>query len=79
VVHDPLDSVALTKLGLVDVVDAETGRCRLVDGATIAPRRSLEERVRLLRRKGARVVSISTEQDPFASLHGHFAREGHRR
>ncbi len=77
-VHDPLDA-GWTGLGLMDVVDAETGRRRLVDGARLAQQWSVEERLRTLRRSGARAAAISTQDDAFALLHLHFQREALRR
>ena len=77
-VHDPMDE-ALPGLGLVELVDAETGATRLVDGHTLRPTMSIEERLRRLRRTGARAVSLSTEQDPYHVLHQHFQRESARR
>ena len=77
-VHDPIDT-GLPDLGLVEVMDAESGRTRLVDGRRWAAKQSAEERLRRLRRAGARAVSISTRDDPYALLHAHFQREGARR
>ena len=77
-VHDPLDA-GLGSLGLVEVVDSETGQTRLVDAAAWVARQSVEERVARVRRCGARTVALSTEEDPFAVLHRHFQREGARR
>jgi uncharacterized protein (DUF58 family) len=77
-VHDPMDA-GWTGLGLLDVVDAETGRTRLVDGARLAKKWAVEERLRVLRRAGARSVALSTEQDAFTVLHRHFHREAMRR
>jgi len=77
-VHDPLDA-SLAGLGLVDVVDAETGLRRLVDGARFVARRGVDHRAQRLRRAGARVVPISTTEDPFVALMSHFHREGTRR
>lgn len=77
-VHDPIDE-GLGRLGLTEVVDAETGRRRLVDGSRLRARRSAEERAQQIRRCGARVVSISTRDDPFTSLMAYFHREGARR
>lgn len=77
-VHDPLDE-GLAGLGLVEVVDAETGRVMLVDGASFAARRTVEERLQELRRSGARALALSTREDPYAALHAHFQREGARR
>lgn len=77
-VHDPLDR-GLPGLGLLEVVDAETGRTRWVDGSALEERVPIEERVRSLRRLGARAVAISTKEDPFHALHRHFHRLGSRR
>jgi uncharacterized protein (DUF58 family) len=77
-VHDPMD-LALGGLGLVQVVDAETGRPTLVDGRAWAARESLDDRLLRLRRAGARAVGLSTEEDPYTVLHQHFQREGARR
>jgi uncharacterized protein (DUF58 family) len=76
-VHDPLDG-GLPGLGLVEVVDAETGRRRLVDGSRLR-RPPLADRLTRLTRTGARVVPLSTADDPFAVLLHHFHREGVRR
>jgi len=78
VVHGPFDE-AFPAIGLTEVVDAETGQRMLVDGAAFLARQSVEDRVRTLRRKGAKVVPISTDADPFTALMSHFHREGLRR
>lgn len=70
-VHDPLDA-ALSKLGLLDVVDAETGRRRIVEGRSFAAAAPIEERVQHLRRCGARALALSTADDPFTALFRHF-------
>lgn len=77
-VHDPLDK-GLAGLGLVEVVDAETGQATVVDGSAFLAARSLEDRLSRLRRAGARTLAISTREDPFAALLKHFQREGARR
>ncbi|MEZ4239643.1 MAG: hypothetical protein R3F59_26515, partial [Myxococcota bacterium] len=77
-VHDPLDA-AVRGLGLLEVVDAETGRTRLVDGWSAVAEQGLERRLNRLRRTGARAVAMSTRDDPFAVLMQHFQREGARR
>jgi uncharacterized protein (DUF58 family) len=77
VVHDPLDQ-GLPGLGLVETVDPETGAHRLLE-AGWKTRVPIEERVQALRRKGARAVALSTEEDPFVGLHRHFQAEGARR
>lgn len=76
-VTDPLDE-GLHKLGLIEAVDAETGRRRLVDGRTMRGRLSVDDRLRRLRRAGSKAVAISTEDDAFAALHAHFQREAGR-
>ena len=40
---------------------------------------TVEERVSVLRRTGARTLALSTEDDPFLALHRHFQRQGGRR
>lgn len=77
-VHDPLDE-GLGQLGLVELVDSETGATRLVDGRAVRARMPLEARLQALRRTGARSVALSTHDDPYAVLHHHFQREGARR
>lgn len=78
VVHDPLDH-KLPGLGLVEVVDAETGRTLLVDGATWTGQSAVEGVVRELRRRGARATAMSTQDDPFMVLQRHFQSVGARR
>ena len=78
VVDDPIDR-RLGRVGLVDVIDAETGQIRVVDGSTLVAKVSREERVQRLRRCGARVVAINTRDDPFSVLMAYFHREGARR
>jgi len=77
-VHDPIDE-GLAGLRLMELVDAETGATRLVDGSTLAATRPMGERLRRLRRTGARAVAMSTEDDPYTVLHQHFQREAGRR
>ncbi len=76
-VHDPLDG-ALAKLGLLDVVDAETGLRRTVEGRSFAAAPPLADRVQQLRRCGARVLPIATSDDPFTALFRHFQESGPR-
>ena len=78
VVHDPIDQ-SLGRLGLTEVVDAETGERRLVEAARYLARIAPEERAKRLRRSGARSVTISTQEDPYTALMSHFHREGARR
>jgi uncharacterized protein (DUF58 family) len=75
---DPLDD-GLGGLGLVEVQDAETGRTRLVDGATLIGRQSTEQRLTRLRRTGAKAFALSTEHDAFSELHSQFHRLGKHR
>jgi uncharacterized protein (DUF58 family) len=77
-VHDPVD-VRIPGFGLTEVVDAETGRHTLVDGASWARRERVEDVLGKLRRAGARATLISTREDPFAALHSHFQRHGRAR
>ncbi len=77
-VDDPLDR-GLFGLGLVDIVDAETGRRMLVDGAAYMSDLATDERIRALRRCGAHALHISTGDDPFRKLHRHFAEMSVRR
>ncbi len=77
-VTDPLDE-GLRGLGLVEVVDAETGRRRVFDGWSASPVHTVEQRLRRLRRTGAGAVAISTADDPFRVLHTYFQMQGARR
>ncbi len=77
-VHDPLDH-RQPALGLIDVIDPETGARRVVDAAAWVGRTAAEDRVTALRRLGVRASALSTEDDAFAVLHRHFAAEGARR
>lgn len=77
-VHDPRDS-SFRGMGLAEVVDAETGRTKLVDLASYAAKEGVAARVGALRRAGARAVALSTYEDPFTVLHTHFQAVGARR
>lgn len=77
-VHDDLDH-ALPGLGLTEVVDAETGKARLVDAGRWTAEQAVAARVGELRRRGARAVALSTNDDPFHILHRHFQAVGARR
>ena len=77
-VHDPLDE-PMPGLGLLELIDAETGEAFLVDSATWAGQQGLAERVQALTRAGARTVAISTNEDPYHALHAHFVRLGRRK
>lgn len=68
--HDTFDA-ELRGLGLVDVVDAETGETALLDGASW-PGHDVDARLEVLRRTGARSVAIGTSDDPFIALQRHF-------
>ncbi len=72
-VHDPLEQ-KLPRVGLVELEDAETGRTRLVDARTLAPAQPLKARLRRIQRTGAWASAVSTDEDPFRQLLGHFRR-----
>lgn len=78
VVDEPMDH-DVRGLGLFRAVDAESGVQRWVDGAAWASVSSLDERRQRLRRCGARVLAMSTHDDPFLALTRHFHRLGERR
>ena len=71
--HDPLES-ALPDVGLIELEDAETGELRLVDAQAVSAREPLAARVHRLRRAGAWATAVSTADDPFSALLGHFQR-----
>ena len=73
-VHDPLESAIPKGIGLVELEDAETGRSLLVDARHLAPTESVEARVQRISRAGARCTAVSTADDPFHQLLGHFRR-----
>ncbi len=77
-VHDPRD-VGFRGMGLAEIVDAETGRTRLVDLSSFAAQQGVAARVGALRRAGAKAVALSTEDDPFLVLHQHFQAVGAHR
>ena len=77
-VHDEL-SAAVKKLGLVRIVDPETGRTRLVDGRGWAGEVSVQSRLGELRSSGAHAVAVDTRADPYRMLHQYFVQEGARR
>jgi uncharacterized protein (DUF58 family) len=77
-VTDPLDD-GLAGLGLVEIVDAETGRPALVDAAALTGRTSVDARLQRLRRAGARAFAVGTSDDALALLHQQFQRLGARR
>ena len=77
VLHDRLEAEPPTA-GLVEILDAETGRPRLVDLATFRAASSVEARLATLRRAGAYASAVSTEEDPFRVLLRHFERVGRR-
>lgn len=75
---DPLD-VAAPDLGLLHIVDAETGHTRLVDTAALTGRLTVEARAERLARAGARVTLIDTADDAFAALRRTFGAKRRRR
>ncbi len=72
-VHDPMEA-AMPSVGLVEVMDAETGKRVLVDSATVAARQSVDTRIRALRKLGLRASAVGTHQDPYQHLLQHFRR-----
>ncbi len=76
--HDALDR-GVPGVGLLDLVDPETGEHRVVDGDRWAARQAVDDRLLALRRKGARAMALSTDDDAFTVLHRHFQAEGGRR
>ncbi len=77
-VDDPIDH-QLPGLGLLRVMDPETGERRLVDATTCIGRPSVESRLHVLRASGAASLCVSTQDDPYLALHKHFQRVSHRR
>ena len=77
-VTDALDD-GLGGLGLVEVVDAETGLRRVVDAATLTGRTSAEARLERLRRAGAHALRVDTREDPILALHRGLQRPRGRR
>ena len=73
VVHDPLEA-AMPNLGLVEVEDAETGKRAMIDTARLVAKRTIDERLRALRRLGVRPSAVSTDDDPYAHLLRQFRR-----
>ena len=73
-VHDPFEASLPRGLGLIELEDAETGQTRLVDAAAFHGRERLERRVEQISRTGVRCTAVSTAEDPFHSLLGHFRR-----
>ncbi len=71
--HDPREA-ALPRGGLVELVDAESGQALLVDASRLRSLVGVEERLGRLRRAGAQVTAVSTEDDPFQRLVEHFRR-----
>ena len=76
-VTDPLDE-GLRGLGLVDFVDAETGRTWTADASRMNTPWTTSSRLKRLQRAGARCVGISTEDDPYTALARHFQGQGRR-
>ncbi|MCB9759612.1 MAG: DUF58 domain-containing protein [Alphaproteobacteria bacterium] len=74
-VHDPLEE-RVPDVGLIELVDAESGQRRLVDTRTLARPRPVKERLGALRRTGAFASAIGTGDDPFHVLEMHFQRVG---
>ncbi len=72
-VHDPRE-LALPRVGLVELEDAETGQTVLVDAARLRGVLGVQAREQRLRRTGAQVTTVSTMDDPFQRLVEHFRR-----
>lgn len=75
VLHDRLERCP-PGVGLVRVVDAETGRPRLWDLGAVQEVSQVKARVELLRRCGASASALGTDDDAFAVLEQHFRRVG---
>jgi uncharacterized protein (DUF58 family) len=75
---DPLD-LAAPNLGLLRVVDAETGHARLIDTASLTGRLTAQARADRLLRAGARVTVVDTSDDAFAALARTFGAKRGRR
>lgn len=71
--HDPAE-LALPRVGLVEIEDAETGQTVLVDAARVHAQLGVEQRLQRLRRAGAQVTAVSTTDDAFQRLVEHFRR-----
>lgn len=69
----------LASLGLIETIDAETGRLSLVDAR--AWQIDLPESARRQRLISAGIIplSVSTDQDPYIAMHQHFHQIGARR
>ena len=77
-VQDPLDE-GISGLGLIELVDAESGEAFLVEGSHWGAAAAAESRIQALARAGVRAVALSTNDDPYRVLHRHFRRSGTRR
>jgi len=71
--HDPRE-LAIPRVGLVELEDAETGQTMLVDASRLRGVLGVEAREQRLRRVGAQVTAVSTGDDPFQRLVDHFRR-----
>ncbi len=77
VVHDALDT-GLKGLGLVELVDAETGEAFLADGGSWSSGKGPEARLNDLLRAGVRGTIIDTREDANRRLQQHFQSLGRR-
>jgi uncharacterized protein (DUF58 family) len=77
-VDDPMDT-ALSGLGLVRILDPETGHRRLVDAASLSGVESVASRLHRLTSSGASALALSTGDDPYLALHRHFRSVSRRR
>lgn len=71
VLADPLENHC-PNVGLMNLKDAETGERILVDTSAWSPDDWLGQRESTLRRSGALVSTIDTQEDPFKALMNHF-------
>jgi hypothetical protein len=78
VVHDPLD-VGFSGLGMVEVVDSETGDAYLLDGPSWGSQQGVKGRVSALERLGVRTLALSTADDAHHALQLHFQKVRGRR
>jgi uncharacterized protein (DUF58 family) len=76
-IHDPRER-SIPSVGLLALQDPETGGRRLVDARHVSQAWTVRARLDSLRRSGAFATSVSTDQDPFQALLGHFHRLGRR-
>ena len=74
-IHDPLEG-GIEAQGLIEVRDAESGKQVLVDSAAFFAKKTIAERLKVLRAQRLRVSAISTADDPIFALLRHFRLQG---